>query len=99
MRRKFLFADICTNFLSVVQLNCIQDKGSVFRRRIRLTVERNVNLYLFLQKKTFVSRYWFLLVTSIIIICKIMADQEFEEFRDGLDDLPQHFTTPVQTYK
>ena len=37
-------------FLSVVQLNCIQDKGSVFRRRIRLTVERNVNLYLFLQK-------------------------------------------------
>ena len=28
-----------------------------------------------------------------------MADQEFEEFRDGLDDLPQHFTTPVQTYK
>ena len=28
-----------------------------------------------------------------------MADQEFEEFRDGLDDLPQHFTTSVQTYK
>ena len=35
---------------------------------------------------------------TIEILC-IMADKEFEEFSDLLDELPQHFKAADQTYK
>ena len=38
-------------------------------------------------------------ISEFQITNQIMADKEFEEFSDLLDELPQHFKAADQTYK
>ena len=62
--------------------------------------ERAHSLHDFLLQKSVSVKSWKnLLHKSDWKSIDIMADTEFEEFTDLLDELPQHFKAPEQSYK